>query len=265
MRESDSGIFFHVTAAGRRLRAQWIGGPAARDARVLVFLHEGLGSIPRWKGFPAALCQATGLPGLVYERWGFGGSEALALPRPKDYLSREAEDALPEVLAACGVTRPVLVGHSDGGSIALLYAAAFPERAEACVTLAAHVFVEEVTRAGIEAVVARWEAGDLRPRLTRYHGANTEAAFRGWAETWLDPGFRDWNVEHRLPAVTCPALIVQGADDAHGTPAQVDAIAKGVSGPVETWMIPGCGHSPHIEMLEPVCARIASYIEGLWQ
>lgn len=260
-----SGDYFYLTAAGHRLRARWIGEPAARDQRVLVFLHEGLGSIPQWKDFPAALCEATGLPGLVYERWGFGGSEALVLPRAKDYLAREAEDALPEVLAACGVTHPVLIGHSDGGSIALLYAAAYPNRAEACVTLAAHVFVEEVTRAGIAAVVAHWRAGDLHARLAKYHGANTEATFRGWAETWLDPGFRDWNVEHRLPAIACPALVIQGADDEHGTPAQVDAIAAGVSGPVETWMIPDCGHSPHIERPEAVRARIAGFIKELWQ
>ena len=256
--------YFHVAAAGRRLRAQWIGRPAARDDRVLVFLHEGLGSIPQWKGFPAALCEATGLPGLLYERWGFGGSEALVLPRPKDYLAREAEDALPEVLAVCGVTRPVLIGHSDGGTIALLYAAAFPARAEACVTLAAHVFVEEATRGGIEAVVACWQAGGLRDRLAKYHGANTEAAFRGWAETWLDPGFRDWNVAHRLPAITCPALVIQGAGDEHGTPAQVAAIAEGVSGPAETWMIPDCGHSPHIEQPEAVCGRVAGFIKDHW-
>ena len=258
----EPGAFFHVTAARRRLRAQWVGGPRRADGRCLVFLHEGLGGIPQWRGFPAALCRTTGLPGLVYERWGFGGSEALVLPRPKDHLTREAEDALPDLLAACGVTRPVLVGHSDGGSIALLYAAAFPERAEACVTLAAHVFVEDVTRAGIEAVVARWEAGDLRARLAKDHGANTETMFRGWAETWLDPDSRDWNVEQRLSAVTCPALVMQGADDEHGTAAQVDAIAAGVSGPVATWMIPDCGHSPHIERPDPVCARIADFIEG---
>ena len=260
----EPGAFFHLTAAGHRLRAQWVGEPARAEQRCLVFLHEGLGSISQWRGFPAALCQASGLPGLIYERWGFGGSEALELPRPKDYLAREAEDALPEVLAACGVTRPVLIGHSDGGSIALLYAAALPERVEACVTLAAHVFFEEVTRAGIEAVVACWETGDLRARLAKYHGANTEHMFRGWAETWLDPNFRDWNVEHRLLAVTCPALVIQGADDEHGTPAQVDAIAAGVSGPVETWMVPDCGHSPHLERPDAVCARIAGFIKDLW-
>ncbi|MHA1151584.1 MAG: alpha/beta fold hydrolase [Alphaproteobacteria bacterium] len=259
----EPGAFFHVNAAGHRLRAQWIGGPVTTEQKVLVFLHEGLGSIPQWKGFPAALCRATGLPGLVYERWGYGGSEAGVLPRPKDFMEREAEEALPEVLAACGVTRSVLIGHSDGGTIALLHAAAFPERAEACVTLAAHVFIEDVTRSGLKAAVARWEAGDLRDRLARYHGAGTEAMFRGWAETWLDPELRDWNVEHRMPAITCPVLVIQGVDDAHGTPAQVAAIAKRVSGPVETWMIPDCGHRPHIEQPNPVRARITEFIEGL--
>jgi pimeloyl-ACP methyl ester carboxylesterase len=259
----DPGEFFHVTAAGRRLRARWVGGPARAGQRCLVFLHEGLGSIPQWEGFPAALCRATGLPGLIYERWGFGGSEALVLPRPEDHLEREAEDALPEVLAACGVTRPVPIGHSDGGTIALLHAAAFPERAEACVVLAAHVRIEDQTRGGIEAVVARWESGVLRDRLAKYHGANTEAMYRGWAETWLAPEFRNWNVEHRLPAITCPVLALQGVDDAHGTPAQLAAIAAGVSGPVETWTIPDCGHRPHIEQPDLVRARIAEFIESL--
>ena len=179
MRGFDAGEFFHLTAAGHRLRAQWIGGPSAPGARALVFLHEGLGSIPQWKGFPEALCRATGLAGLVYERWGFGGSEAVALPRPANHLDLEAEEALPEVLEACAVARPVLIGHSDGGTIALIHAAAFPDRVAACLTEAAHVFVEETGRDAIRAVMARWDTGDLRARLARYHGANTEAMFRG--------------------------------------------------------------------------------------
>jgi pimeloyl-ACP methyl ester carboxylesterase len=200
-----------VTAAGHRLRAQWLGGPRAPDGRALVFLHQGLGSIPQWRGFPAALCQATGLPGLAYERWGFGGSEALVLPRPADHLDVEAERALPEVLGACAIARPVLIGHSDGGTIALLHAAAFPDRVAACITEAAHVFVEDIGRQAIRGVMARWQSGDLRARLAKYHGPNTEAMFRGWAETWLGPEFRDWTMEARLPAITCPTLVIQGA------------------------------------------------------
>jgi len=254
---------FFVAAAGHRLRAQWVGDPGAAAEGALVFLHEGLGSIPQWKDFPEALCRATGRRGLVYERWGFGGSERLILPRPRDYLTGEAEAALPEVLDACGIARPVLVGHSDGASIALLFAAAFPERAAACVSLAAHVFVEDITITGIRGVVARWESGDLRGRLARYHGGNTETMFRGWAETWLRPDFRDWVMVDRLPRVTCPVLVMQGEDDEHGSAAQVTAIAAGVSGRAETALLPGCGHSPHLEAREIVLSRIAAFLAGL--
>ena len=260
MRGIHTEQFFHVEAAGHRLRAQWIRPDPAPDEPALVFLHEGLGSIPQWRGFPKDLCRATGFPGLVYERWGYGGSDRLVLPRPKDYLNREAEQALPEVLAACGIDRPILIGHSDGGTIALLYAAAFPERAVACIAAAAHVFVEDKADGGIQAVVGRWKNGDLKGRLARHHGDNTEAMFRGWAETWLSPEFRDWNMVERLPAIVCPALVIQGEDDEHGTVAQVTAIADGVSGPAETWMIPDCGHSPHIEARAAVCRRMADFI-----
>lgn len=254
---------FFVGAGGHRLRAQWIGAPGAAPDGTLVFLHEGLGSIPQWKGFPEAVCQETGRRGLVYERWGFGGSEGLILPRPTNYLNIEAEQVLPEVLEACGLTRPILVGHSDGASIALLFAAAFPERAAACISMAAHVFVEDFTLAGIRDVVARWETGDLRARLARYHGDNTETVFRGWAETWLRPDFRDWTMIDRLPRVVCPVLALQGEDDEHGSATQVEAIAGGVSGPVEAALIPNCGHSPHLQAQAVVLARIAAFLAGL--
>lgn len=254
---------FFLEAAGHRLRARWVGAPDAAPDGALVFLHEGLGSIPQWQGFPEAVCRAVGARALVYERWGFGGSERLVLPRPIDYLYREAEETLPQVLAACGIERPILVGHSDGASIALLYAAAYPERPTACVSMAAHVFVEDVTIAGIRDVVTRWQDGDLRDRLMRYHGDNTETVFHGWADTWLRPDFRAWNMVDRLPRVVCPVLVMQGEDDEHGSAAQVEAIARGVSGPAETVLIPGCGHSPHLQARDAVLTRIAAFIAGL--
>ena len=255
---------FTILADGRRLAVRLLLGPAAATEGAvrptLVFLHEGLGSIAQWRDFPAALCRRTGLPGLVYDRWGFGGSAPLPLPRPVDYLTREAERSLPAVLEACSVTRPLLVGHSDGGSIALLYAAAFPRQPVACITLAAHVFVEEVSLDGIRAAARAWREGDLRQRLERYHGAKTEAMFRGWTETWLRPDFRDWNMLGRLPAITCPLLVIQGEDDEYGTAAQVEAIVRGAGGPASPLMLPACGHQPHLQQHEAVLDAVADFI-----
>ena len=253
---------FDITAAGHRLRARWLRPPAesASDAPTLLFLHEGLGSIAQWKGFPAALVAATGLPGLVYERWGFGGSEPLVLPRPRDYLTEEAEVALPDLLRACGIERPLLIGHSDGGSIALLYAATFPERPVACITEAAHVFVEDVTLAGIREADVAWRSTDLPARLARYHGEQAETVFRGWTETWLRDDFRDWRMTERLGAITCPLLVIQGADDQYGTLAQVEAIVDGSAGPATPLIVPDCGHAPHAEQQEVVLQAMAAFI-----
>ena len=253
----------HVTAAGHRLRARRLRPSTehASDAPTLVFLHEGLGSIAQWKGFPAVLVAATGLPGLIYERWGFGGSEPLALPRPRDYLTEEAEVALPELLQECGIERPLLIGHSDGGSIALLYAAAFPDRPVACITEAAHVFVEKVTLAGIREADEAWRTTDLPARLARYHGDQAETVFRGWTETWLRNDFRDWRMTERLGAITCPLLVIQGADDQYGTRAQVEAIVDGSAGPATPLIVPDCGHAPHAEQQVVVLEAMARFIE----
>lgn len=260
MRVPDDHIF--IQADGRRLRAAWVGAvPAGRP--VLVFLHEGLGSIAQWRDFPAALCRRTGTRGLVYERWGHGGSEPLELPRPDDFLEHEAEQALPGLLDACGIERPVLIGHSDGGTIALLFAAAFPERPLGLITEAAHVFLDRVTLAGVTEVAARWRAGDLRARLERYHDANSEAMFRGWAETWLRPERRTWRITDKLGRIICPLLAIQGEDDEHGLPAQLDAIAAGVSGPAERLMVPGCGHAPHHQARPFVLERMADFVRAL--
>ena len=250
-----------VIADDRRLavrRLDWESGTS--DRPTLVFLHEGLGSIAQWRDFPARLCQAAGLPGLVYERWGFGGSEPLVLPRPRDYLEREAERSLPALLEACGIGRPLLVGHSDGGSIALIYAAAFPDRPAACITEAAHVFVEPVTLNGLRAAKTAWQGGGLNERLARYHGDRTETLFRGWAETWLREDFRDWNMEARLPAIVCPVLAIQGADDEYGTAAQVEAIAAGTGGPAESLIVPACGHSPHLQQPDLVLEAMTRFL-----
>jgi len=241
---------FYVEAGGHRLFAERIhpGTEAADGASpTIVFLHEGLGSIGQWQDFPAALCMMTGLGGLVYDRWGYGKSDPVSLPRPVHYLHEEALGTFPEVLEKCGVGESILVGHSDGGSIALIFASVHPKDVLGVVTEAAHVFVEDVTVKGIEEAVQIYRTTDLPERLSKYHGANTDLMFRGWAETWLSSEFRTWNLEEYLPGVACPVLAIQGADDQYGTPAQVDSIAGKVTGPARKLLIPACGHIPHHE------------------
>ena len=243
---------FEITAAGHSLRATWVGPEAEHGRPVLVFLHEALGSIGQWKAFPLDLSAATGLPGLVYERWGFGVSERRGPgPWASDYLEREAE-SLEDVLTTAGVDRPVLFGHSDGGTIALFYSSLFPKRPEAVIAEAAHVFVEEVTLAGIRDVVTGVGDGRLQRALTRYHGEKTDDVFSGWADTWLAPGFRAWDMTGHLGAIRTPLLVLQGEGDQYGTAAQVEAIRSGTGGPVEARLLPGCGHVPHLEAPGPV-------------
>ncbi len=244
---------------GARLRYRRIAGadPA------IVFLHEGLGSITQWRDFPDALCAAARLGGLVYERQGHGGSDAVALPRPDDFLAIEAERVLPALLAELGIARPVLLGHSDGGSIALLHAAAFPERVRACITVAAHVFLEPATETALAAAGEAFAATDWRQKLERHHGVNTEAMFRGWNETWRRLAPRGWSMVDRLPAITCPVLAVQGLDDEHGTPDQVETIVARVSGPAQSFLISGCGHSPHLEARDALVDRVAAFLTAV--
>lgn len=250
-----------LTAAGRRLEYRWI--PAARPgAPPLVFLHEGLGSIGQWRDFPDRLAAATGAGALIYSRYGFGRSEPLQEPRTAEYLHREALDALPEVLVDRGIERPVLVGHSDGATIALLHAADGRWPVRGLVLEAPHVFVEDVTINGIERARAEYEAGHLRDRLQSWH-EDVDATFRGWADTWLQPGFRAWNIQRALPGIRCPTLVIQGEDDRYGTGTQVEAIRRGTSGPVEVLMLPACGHTPHAEQPDVVLAAMARFIGAL--
>lgn len=250
-----------AVAAGHRLFFERLVPGAARATGVdLVFLHEGLGSVEQWRDFPARLVEATGLPALVYDRWGFGRSEAVGLPRPDDYLDAEAHEALPEMLQACGIERPVLVGHSDGATIALLYAARFPERPVGVVSEAAHVYVEEVGLAGIADAAERWRSSDFPQRLAKHHGEKAETVFCGWAETWLRPSFRAWQMLDRLPAIRCPVLVIQGEEDEYASVDQVSAIVRGVSGSVESLLVPRCAHVPHAQATEIVLREMARFI-----
>lgn len=246
--------------AARPERLEYLRIAPERAGVPIVFLHEGLGSVAGWRDFPRKLCDRLGAPGVVYSRCGYGQSSRLDwkhAPRQPDYLHREAWIVLPALLDALGVAQPFLVGHSDGGSIALLYAARFDPRAIA--VMAPHVFVEDVTVEGIRAARVAWDQGRLRDRLGRLH-TDPDGAFFGWNEGWLNPAFRDWNIEGELAHVRCPVLAIQGVGDHYGTMEQLDRIAAGLAAghapPCEVLKLADCGHAPQRDRPEAVSAAI---------
>lgn len=218
---------------------------ASSAATPVVFLHEGLGSIELWRAFPDDVRAACSEPTMVvYSRHGYGRSAVVREPRAVTYMHDEALVVLPALLEWLGIERPMLVGHSDGASIALIYAGA-GHRVAGLVLLAPHVFVEDVSIAGIEAARDGYRSGALRARLARHHD-DVDATFWGWNDVWLSAAFRDWNIESYLSGIDAPTLLVQGDDDGYGTLAQLDAIERGVRGPVERLVIPGAGHTLHL-------------------
>lgn len=254
-----------VSAGGKRLEYRcW--GEAPVDGRCVVLLHEGLGCVALWKGFPEALHGALGLPVLAYSRAGYGVSEADDLPRSFDWMTREA-DVLPEVLAAFGISAPVLVGHSDGATIAaiaasqpLLPIAQSGRMILAAVLIAPHFFTEKMGLAEIARAREGFEASGLVERMAKYH-RDPVATFYGWADAWLSDGFRDWNVEAALDEITAPLLVIQGRDDQYGTLAQVDAVMARVPG-AEALILDGCKHVPHLEKQGEVVARIVALLQN---
>lgn len=228
----------------------------------LIFLHEALGCVEMWKSYPERLCQRTGLPGLLYDRQGHGGSDPLQGPRKPDYLNREAAEVLPEFLRKLGIDRPVLVGHSDGGTIALLFAAAHPDWPCCAVTEAAHVFVEEITRRGIREALSTYHRTDLQSRLAKYHGNKTDDLFRAWSGIWLSDAFASWNMLDELPSIRCPLLVIQGENDEYGTQDQVDRIVSRSAGPATPLLLPECGHIPHLEAEDRVLEAAGEFIRA---
>lgn len=261
-------VFAGVRARGRdlRLECRWIA-PQRTDAPLIVFLHEGLGSVSMWKDLPMQVCEAAGGRGLVYSRYGYGRSTAR--PRddawPVDFMHREAHDVLPALLEVLGVNarrdKPVLFGHSDGGSIALLYAARYPDAVAGVIAAAPHILVEDVSVTSIAAARKAYLESDLRARLGRHH-QDVDSAFWGWNDIWLNPEFRGWNIEDDLSRIACPVLAIQGTGDEYGTLAQVRGIRRRAP-QTELLEIPDCGHSPHRDQPATVIQAVARFVGAL--
>ncbi len=258
---TNDAQLIELDVAGRRtsIECRWTGSVEA-DAPVMVFLHEGLGSVALWKDFPDQLCSRLGLRGLVYSRPGYGRST----PRPHDerwapdFMHRQAREVLPALLDKLGIVRPWLFGHSDGGSIALLHAAAFPQALAGAIVVAPHIFVEDISIASIAAARTAYREQGLRERLARYHD-DVDSAFYGWNDIWLSPAFRDWNIESELASIRCPLLAVQGEDDEYGTLRQVNGI-RDILPATGVVALPACGHSPHRDQPQALMAVVEEFI-----
>jgi len=247
---------------GRRIELERLQPrqPSA-SPHTLVLLHEGLGSVAMWRDFPQRLADATGLPALVYSRYGYGQSEALHEPRDPRYMHGEAHEVLPELLDQQGIGSPILVGHSDGGSIALIYAGETGRTVAGIIALAPHVMVEQITVDSIAASREAYLKGDLARRLARYH-ADPDSTFWGWNDIWLKPAFRDWNIEDCLPRIACPILAIQGLQDAYGTMEQLRIIER--RAPRVTLLeLADCGHAPHRDQPEAVLGACKPFVATL--
>ena len=236
------------------------------EAPTLVFLHEGLGCVAMWRDFPEEVAAATGCGALVYSRSGYGNSELCELPRSIRYMHHEGLEVLPELLEVAGVRECILIGHSDGGSIAIIYAGgtdALPLRG--VITEAAHVFCEEISVRSIQETQEPYLHGNLREKLAKYHGSNVDGAFWGWYDAWVQPEFLHWNLEEYLPHIKVPMLVMQGEDDQYGTLAQVEAVARQAGAGAEVLMLPDCGHTPHKEQKEATLEGMVSFISWIFK
>jgi len=255
--------FAHIDWRGRPVRVEYQRiAPERADAPLVVFLHEGLGSVAMWKDFPQQLCDRGGFRGLVFSRPAYGRSTPRADDEvwDVDFMHRQAHEVLPAFFDAIGLgdQKPWLFGHSDGGSISLLYAARFPDKVAGLVVLAPHLFVEDVTVENIELARRAYLETDMPQRLGRYH-EDVDSAFWGWNRIWLHPPFRDWNIEAELHTIRCPVLAMQGIDDEYGTLRQIRDIARHVP-QTQLLEIPECGHSPHRDQPETAIVSSVSFI-----
>jgi pimeloyl-ACP methyl ester carboxylesterase len=260
IQETPGVQFAEIAWDGRTIRIEYERLNAGAGGPLIVFLHEGLGSRAMWREFPRELCEAAGARGLVFSRPGYGRSTVLdPAARRTDYLHRQSREVLPAFLSAVGVDEPpILFGHSDGASIALLYAAAFPARVKGLVAVAPHIFVEDVTLKGLAHMREIYAHTGLESRLGRYHD-DADSVFRGWNDIWLQPAFRDWNIERDIEPIRAPLLAVQGVDDDYGTLEQIRGIARRVPH-TQLLELQQCGHSPHRDRPEALIAATVAFI-----
>lgn len=253
-----------IIVNGVALEVQRIAAGARGRGAPVVFLHEGLGSAAMWRGWPADLCRKAGRDGIVYSRRGYGQSDPIPDVRgagrlAPDYMHQEAWEVLPALLGALNTPAPILLGHSDGGSIALLHASRFP--VHGCIVMAPHVVVEEISIGAIDQARQAFLGGDLRQRLAAYH-ADVDAAFWQWNDAWLNPAFRSFDIRSDCRHIAAPVLALQGLDDPYGTLRQIDEIAP-TAGHFETEKLAACGHSPHRDRTEYTTERIVRFLAGL--
>ncbi|QDY99412.1 alpha/beta hydrolase [Nitratireductor mangrovi] len=257
-----SGEGMMMRAGGRWLEGKGFG-PTPDKAPTIVMLHEGLGSAELWRDFPQKLADATGYGVFAYSRFGYGGSDPAPLPRPIDYMSREATEVLPEVLGAIGFRKGIFVGHSDGASIAAIYAGTVQDhRVRGLVLMAPHFFTEPMGLKSIAAAKLAYENSDLRQRLARYH-VHVDNAFYGWNGAWLDPEFEKWNIEEVIAYLRVPVLAIQGVDDQYGTRAQIAALEEQSYNPVDVLMLEECRHSPFIDQPQKTLDAISDFVARL--
>lgn len=253
----------HIHIDGVKLEYKQFARKSASDT-TLLFLHHGLGSAGLWRNFPEALSERTGLPALAYSRRGHGCSDPTDWPRPIDFLQNEAIDVVPKLLDNLGIGKVVCVGHSEGGSISLVYAATYPERVKGVAIEAAHVLVERCNLEAIAQIRNEYGTGELRKHLQRHHGDNVDCAFYGFTESWLNPDFKGWNIENYGKQIRCPVLAIHGTRDEYISREHFDRLVGLFERPAETLLL-DCGHAPHEECPDEVLDRMAQFIGSLFQ
>ncbi len=252
-----------LKVSGTCLECEWIG-PPPDEAATIVLLHEGLGCVALWRDFPERLAAATGCGVFVYSRAGYGGSDPVSLPRPLTYMHDEAQDVLPALLDAISFRRGLLLGHSDGASIAAIYAGSIQDhRVRGLVLMAPHFFVEDISAAAIKTARNDYTTGDLRQRLAKYHDDNVDCAFLGWNDAWGDSAFRDWDITESVAHIRVPILILQGNADAYGSIEQVAVAEDEAYCPVDGVIMDGCGHAPHLEQPEETLRVVTTFVDRL--